>query len=141
MKLELELTDNFSTLNNSSQEKKMPLTTLLEVTIPSVKKSLIFALTESESSLINAQDSKVSSFSTQLVVELVQDLVHSSLKDFPLITVRNPSSDSQFIHPHKFQPLLLNHTTQYSPPTPSLNTLMLLLCLITKLYMISAEET
>ena len=60
MKLELEPTDNFSIQNNSSQEKKMPPTTLLEDTTQLVKKSLIFALIESESLLINAQVSKVS---------------------------------------------------------------------------------
>jgi len=48
MKSELELIDNFSTLNNSSPEKKMLQITLLEDIIPLVKKLLIFAWTESE---------------------------------------------------------------------------------------------
>jgi len=48
MKSELELIDNSSTLNNSSPEKKMLQITLLEDIIPLVKKSLIFAWTESE---------------------------------------------------------------------------------------------
>ena len=58
IKLELEPTDNFSTLNNSSLERKMLLTTSLEATTPLVKKSSISASTESESLLTNAQDSK-----------------------------------------------------------------------------------
>jgi len=48
MKLEPELTDNYSTQNNWSQEKKMPPTISPEDIIPSEKKSSIFALTESE---------------------------------------------------------------------------------------------
>jgi len=43
MKSELEPTDNYSTLNNSFQEKKTQPTTLPEVTIPLVKKLLIYA--------------------------------------------------------------------------------------------------
>jgi hypothetical protein len=48
MKSEPEPIDNYSTLNNLSLVKKMPLTISLEVTIPSVKKSSILPLTESE---------------------------------------------------------------------------------------------
>jgi hypothetical protein len=67
------------------------------------KKSLIFASTESESSLINALVFKASSFSTQSVevLDLVLDL--SSSKDSQSITVRNPNSDSLSTHHHKFQ--------------------------------------
>jgi len=54
IKSELELTDNSSILNNSSQVKKTLQTILPEVTIPSVKKLLIFASIELESLLINA---------------------------------------------------------------------------------------
>jgi hypothetical protein len=43
MKSELVPTDNYSTLNNLFQEKKMPPTTSPEVTIPLEKKLLIFA--------------------------------------------------------------------------------------------------
>ena len=46
MKLELELTDNFSIQNNSFQERKMQQTISPEVTILLVKKSLISVLTE-----------------------------------------------------------------------------------------------
>jgi len=49
MKSELVLTDNSSTQNNSFLVKKMLLTTSLEVTILSVKKSSISASIESES--------------------------------------------------------------------------------------------
>ena len=141
MKLELEPTDNSSTQNNLSQERKMPPTTSPEVTIPLVKKLLIFALIESESSLINAQVSKVSSSSTpsEEVLDLVSDLFF--LKDFPLTTVRNPNSDSLSIHPHKSQLPSLSHTTLSSQPTLFLSTLMSLSSLITKPSMISAEET
>merc|ERR1712100_711404 len=48
MKSEPEPTDNYSTQNNLSLVKKMPLTISLEVIIPSVKKSSILPLTESE---------------------------------------------------------------------------------------------
>jgi hypothetical protein len=81
----------------------MLLTTSPEVTIPLVKKSLIFASTESENSQINALVSKASSFSTQSVEVLDLDLDLSSLKDFLSITVRNPNSASLSTHPHKFQ--------------------------------------
>merc|ERR1712086_415585 len=141
MKLEPEPTDNSSIQSNSSQERKMPPTTSPEDITPLVRKSLISALTESESSLISAQVSKDSSSSTLSVVEPVPDSDPSSLKDFLSITVRNPSSDSPFIHPHRSQLPLLNHTTQCFPPTPSSSIPMLLSSLITKLSMISAEET
>ena len=141
MKLELEPTDNFSIQNNSSQERKMPPTTSPEDITPLVKKSLISASTESESLLINAQVSKVSSSSTpsEEVLDLVSDLFF--LKDFPLTTVRNPNSDSLSIHPHKSQLPSLSHTTLSSQPTLFLSTLMSLSSLITKPSMISAEET
>ena len=60
MKLELELTDNFSTQNNLFLVRKMLQTTLQEDIIPLVKKSSIYVSIESESSLINAQVFKVS---------------------------------------------------------------------------------
>merc|ERR1711981_891140 len=60
MRLELEPTDNSSIQNNSSQVKRMLLTTLLEDITPLVKKSSISASTESESSPISAQVFKVS---------------------------------------------------------------------------------
>jgi hypothetical protein len=78
MKLELEPTDNSSIPNNSSQEKRMLLTTSLEVIIPLEKKSSISALIELENWLINALDSKDSSSSTQLEEELDQDSDHFS---------------------------------------------------------------
>ena len=127
MKLELEPTDNFSTQNNSSQERKMPPTTSPEVTTPLVKKSLISASIESESSLINAQVSKVSSSSTPSEEVLDQDLDLFFLKDFQSITVRNPNSDSLFIHPHKSLLPSLSHTTLSFQLTLFLSTLMSLL--------------
>ena len=72
MKSEPEPTDNYSIQNNLSLVKKMPLTTLLEVTIPLVKKSSILPLTESENSLITVLVSKDLWSSTQS--EEVQDL-------------------------------------------------------------------
>ena len=141
MKLELEPTDNFSTQSNSFQERKMPPTTSPEVTTPLVRKSLISASTESESLLINAQVSKVSSSSTPSEEELDQDLDLFFSKDFQSITVRNQNSDSLFIHPHKSQLLSLSHTTLSFQLTLFLSTLMSLSSLITKLSMIFAEET
>ena len=141
MKLELEPIDNSSIQNNSSQEKKMPPTTSPEDITPSVKKLSIFALTESESSLINAQVYKVSSSSTLSEEELDQDLDPFFSKDFQSITVRNPNSDSLFIHPHKSQLPSLSHTTLSFQLTLFLSTLMSLSSLITKLSMIFAEET
>merc|ERR1712139_348830 len=141
MKSEPEPTDNSSIQNNSSLVKKMLPTTSQEVTTPLVKKLLIFALIESESLPISALVSKVSSSSTPSVVvpDPVSDL--SSSRDFPSITVRNPSSVSPSTHPHKSPPPLLSHTTPSFPPTPSLSTPMLLLSLITRPFTISAEET
>merc|ERR1719199_875195 len=78
MRLELELTDNSSIQSNSSQVKRMLPTTSPEDITPSVRKSLISASTESESLLISAQVSKVSSPSLPSVVVLDQDLDHSS---------------------------------------------------------------
>ena len=128
MKSELELTDSSSTPSSSSQEKKMPQTTSPEDITPLVKKSLISASIESESSPISALVSRVSSSSTPSVVvpDPVSDL--SSSRDFPLITVRNPSSVSPCTHHLRFPLLSLNHTTQCSPLTLSSNTLMLPLC-------------
>merc|ERR1711988_1744080 len=134
-------TDNSSIPSNSSPVRKMPPTTSPEDTTPLVRKSSISASTESESLLINALVSKVSSSSTPSVVVPDQDSDPSSSRDFPSTTVRNPSSDSLSTHPHKSPPQLLSHTTQFSQPTPSLSTLMSLLSSITKPSMISAEET
>merc|ERR1711881_557268 len=124
MRSEPEPTDNSSIQSNSSLVKKMLPTTSPEVTTPLVKKSSISASTESENLPISALVSKVSSFSTPSVVvpDPVSDL--SSSRDFPSIMVRNPSSDSPSIHPHRSQLLLLSHTTPCSPLTPSLSTLM-----------------
>ena len=141
MKLELELTDNFSIQNNSYQERKMPLTILLEDITPLVKKSSISVLTESENLPINAQVSKVSSSSMQLEEVLDQDLDLYFSKDSQSITVRNPNSDLLYIHHLKFQLLLLSHTIQFFLLILFLNTPMLLLSSITKLFMIFAEET
>merc|ERR1719337_96881 len=141
MKSEPEPTDNSSIQSNSSQVRKMLPTTSPEDITPSVRKSSISASIESESSPISALVSKVSSPSTPSVVVPDQDLDPSSSRDFPSITVRNPSSVSSSTHPHRSPPPLLSHTTQFSQPTPSLSTLMLPLSSITKPSMISAEET
>merc|ERR1712151_1180760 len=141
MRLELVPTDNSSIQSNSSQVKKMLPTTSPEDTTPLVRKSSISASTESESLLINALVSKVSSPSTPSVVVPDQVSDPSSSRDFPSTTVRNPSSDSLSTHPHKSPPPLLSHTTPSSQPTLSLSTPMLLLSSITKPSMISAEET
>merc|ERR1711881_690466 len=127
MRSEPEPTDNSSIQSNSSLVKKMLPTTSPEVTTPLVKKSSISASTESENLPISALVSKVSSFSTPSVVVPDQVSDPSSSRDFPSIMVRNPSSDSPSIHPHKFQLPLLSHTTPYSQPTPSLSIPMLLL--------------
>jgi len=73
MKSEPELIDNYSTPNNWSPEKKMPLITSPEDIIPSVKKSSIFALIESENLLTNVPVSKDSAFSTLSEEELDLD--------------------------------------------------------------------
>merc|ERR1711881_790879 len=121
MRLEPELTDNSSIQSNSSQVKKMLPTTSPEDITPLVRKSSISASTESESLLINAQVSKVSSSSTPSVVVPDPVLDLSSSRDFPSIMVRNPSSVSPSIHPHRSPPPLLSHTTPFSQPTPSLS--------------------
>ena len=77
MKSELELTDNSSTLNNLSQEKKMLLTTMPEDTAPSEKKSSTLPSTESENLLITAQVFKDSSSSTPSEEVPDQDSDHS----------------------------------------------------------------
>merc|ERR1712086_796750 len=122
MRSEPELTDNCSIQSSSSQERKMPPTTSPEDITPLVRKSLISALTESESSPISVQVSKDSSSSTLSVVEPVPDSDPYSSKDFLSITVRNPSSDSPSTHPHRSPPPLLSHTTPFSPPIPSSST-------------------
>merc|ERR1711871_1542937 len=127
--------------DNSSPVKRMPPTTSPEDITPSVRKSLISASTESESSPISALVSKVSSSSTPSVEEPVPDLDLSSSRDFPLTTVRNPSSVSPSTHPHRSPPPLLSHTTPCSPLTPFWSTPMLPLSLITRPSTISAEET
>merc|ERR1712166_557313 len=124
MKSEPEPTDNCSIQNNSSPVKKMLPTTSPEDITPSVKKSLISASTESESSPINALVSKVSSSSTPSVEEPVPVSDLSSSRYFPSITVKNPSSDSPSIHPHRSPQPLLSHTTPSSPLTPSSSTPM-----------------
>jgi len=140
MKLEPEPTDNSSIQSNSSQVKKMLPTTSPEDIIPSVKKSLISALIESESSPISALVSKVSSSSTPSVEVPDQDSDPFSSRDFPSIMVKNPSSDSPYTHHHRFPPPLLSHTTPSFQLILFLSTLMSQSCLITKLSMISAEE-
>merc|ERR1712086_1237988 len=126
MKLEPEPTDNSSIQSNSSQERKTPPTTSPEDITPLVRKSLMSVSTESESFPINAQVFKVSLSSTPSVEEPVPVSDPSSSRDSPSITVRNPSSVSPSIHPHKSPPPLLSHTTQFSPPIPSSSTPMLL---------------
>merc|ERR1711966_85833 len=126
MRSEPEPTDNSSIQSNSSQEKKMLPTTSPEDITPLVRKSLISASTESESSPINAQVFKVSSSSTPLVEVPDLDSDLSSSRDFPSIAVRNPSSVSPSTHPHRSPPPLLSHTTLSSQPTPSSSTPMLL---------------
>jgi hypothetical protein len=119
----------------------MPPTTSPEDITPLVKKSLISASTESESLLINAQVSKVSLSSTLSEEELDLDLDHFFLKDFQSIMVKNQNLVSLFTHHHKFQLQSLSHTTLCSQLTLFLSILMSLSSLITKLSMISAEET
>merc|ERR1711881_437684 len=125
MRSEPEPTDNSSIQSNLSLVKKMLPTTSPEVTTPLVKKLLIFASTESESLPISALVSKVSLSSTPSVVVPDQVLDPSSSRDSPSIMVRNPSSDSPSIHPHRSPPPLLSHTTPSSQPTPSLSIPML----------------
>merc|ERR1712086_680306 len=126
MKSEPELTDNSSIQSNSSLVRRTPPTTSPEDITPLVRKSLISASTESESLPINALVFKVSSSSTPSVEEPVPVSDPSFSRDSPLITVRNPSSVSPSIHPHKSPPPLLSHTTPFSPLTPSSSTPMLL---------------
>merc|ERR1719272_2328198 len=140
MKLEPELTDNCSIQNNLSQVKKTLPTTSPEDITPLVKKSSISASIESESSPISALVSKVSLPSTPLEEVPVQDLDPFSSRDFPSITVRNPSSDSLFTHHHRSQPPLLNHTTPSFQPILFLSIPMSPSSSITKPSMISAEE-
>merc|ERR1711939_508647 len=141
MRSEPEPTDNSSIQSNSSPERKMPPTTSPEVTTPLVRKSLISASTESESSLISALVSKVSSSSRLSVVvpDPVSDL--SSSRDSPSTTVRSPSSVSPSTHPHRSPPPSLSHTTPSSQPTPSSSTPMSPSCSTMRPFTISAEET
>merc|ERR1740124_770171 len=141
MRLELEPTDNCSIQSNSSPERKMPPTTSPEDITPLVRKSLISALTESESSPISAQVSKDSSSSTPSVEEPVPDSDPFFSKDFPSITVRNPSLVSPSTHPHRSPPPLSSHTTPFCPLTLFSSIPMLPSSLITKPSMTSAEET
>merc|ERR1712178_449747 len=141
MRSEPEPTDNSSTQSNSSLVKKMPPTTSPEVTTPLVRRSLTCASIESESSLISALVSKVSSSSTPSEVVPDPDSDPSSSRDSLLITVRNPSSDSPSTHLHRSPPPLLSHTTPSSQLTLFLSTLMSLSSLITRPSTISAEET
>ena len=140
MKLELEPTDNSSIQNNLSVERKMQPTISPEVITLLVKKSSICALIESESLQTSAQVSKGSLSSMLLEVELGLDLDLFFLRDSLSITVRNLSSDSPSIHPHKSQLPSLSHITQFYPLILFLSIQMLLLFLITKLSMIFAEE-
>ena len=77
MRSELEPIDNSSTLNNLSQEKKTPLTTMPEDTAPSEKKSSTLLSTESENLLITAQVFKDSLSSTLSEEVLDLDSDHS----------------------------------------------------------------
>merc|ERR1712142_670459 len=67
-KFELEHTDNFSILNNSSLARKMPLTTTLVDITPLVKNSSTKCSIVYENSQINVLVSRDSSSSTPLVV-------------------------------------------------------------------------
>merc|ERR1712091_451962 len=127
--------------SNSSPERKTPPTTSPEDITPLVRKSLISASTESESSPISALVSKVSSSSTPSVEvpDPVSDL--SSSRDSPSITVRNPSSDSPSTPLPRSPPPLLNLTTPSSPPTLSSSTPMSPSCSTTRPSTISAKET
>merc|ERR1712010_312482 len=124
MKSEPEPTDSCSIQSSSSPERKMPPTTSPEDITPLVRKSLISASTESESSPISALVSRASSSSTPSVEVPDPDSDLSSSRDSPWTTVRNPSSDSPSSHPLRSLPPLLSHTTPCSPPTPSLSTPM-----------------
>merc|ERR1712045_516423 len=119
MRSELAPTDSSSTPSSSSPVRKMPLTTSPVVTTPSVRRLLISASTESESSPISALVSKDSLSSTPSVVVPVPVLVPSSSRDFPSITERSPSSVSPSTHSLRSPPPLLSHTTPSSPLTPS----------------------
>ena len=116
-------------------------TTSLVVTTPSVRRSLISALTESESQLITVPVSRDSQYSTQQEVEQDQVLVPYSSRDSPSIMVRSQSLVLPSTLPPKSPPLSQSHTTPSSPPTPYSNIPMLLLCSIMKLSTISAVET
>ena len=96
----------------------MPQTTSPEDITPLVKKSLIFAWTESENSLITVLDFKDSWSSTQSEVVPDQDSDPFYSKDSQSTMVKNPNSVSLFTHPHKSQLQLLNHTTLFCPLTP-----------------------
>merc|ERR1712178_231859 len=104
MRSEPEPTDNSSTQSNSSLVKKMPPTTSPEVTTPLVRRSLTCASIESESSLISALVSKVSSSSTPSVVVPDPVSAPSSSRDSPSTTARSPSLVSPSTHLLRFPP-------------------------------------
>merc|ERR1719262_1874370 len=137
---ELVPTDNSSTPSNSSPVKRTPPTTSPEVTTPLVKKSSISASTESENSPISALVSRASWSSTPSVVVPDPVLVLSFLRGSLSITARSPSLVSPSTHLPRSPPLLLNHTTPSSRPTPFWSTPMSLLCLTTRPSTISAVE-
>ena len=95
----------------------MPQTTSPEDITPLVKKSLTFAWTESENSLITVLDFKDLWSSTQLEVVPDLDSDHFYSKDSQSTMVKNPNLVSLFTHPLKSQLPLLNHTTPFCPLT------------------------
>lgn len=113
MRLDPELIDSYSIQNNLSQEKKMLLTTSLEVIILLVEKLLIFVLIESENLLIIVLDFKDfwSSMLSEVVLDLVLDLFY--WKDFLLIMERSPNWDSLFIPLLRSLLLLLSLTIPF----------------------------
>ena len=134
-------TDNYSTQNNKSPEKKMLPTTSSEDITPSEKISLICAKTESEIYPTTVLVSKVYQSSTPQKEEPDLNQDHYCQKDYQLITERNPNQDSPYTHLHKSKLTSLNHTTASYLPTPYQNKPMFVLCQITKPSMISAEES
>merc|ERR1712151_233882 len=87
MRSEPEPTDSSSTRSSSSPERKMPPTTSPVVTTPLVRKLLTSALTESESSLTSALDSRDSLSSTPL-------LSHTTPCSQPTPSLSTPMSPS-----------------------------------------------
>ena len=140
IKLELEHIVNYSIPSNLSLVNKMPPTILLEVITLLVNKLSIFAQTELENQLITVQVFKAFQYSIQQVEVLDQDQDLYYLNVSQLITVKSQNLDSLFIHHLKFQQLLQSHITQFFQLTLYYSILMWLLCLITKLFTIYAEE-